>query len=234
MTHRAEQIPTRDRLADMTIAVLGGTGPQGRGLARRFAACGPERRHRQPQRGPGAAQRRPRSPRRSAATSPAPTTPERPRAGRHRRGRRTVGRPQGAAGRRWPPSSAGKVVVDCVNPLGFDKQGAYALAGRGGLRRPAGRRRCSPTAPSSAPSTTSAPCCSRTRRSSRSTPTYSCSATSARPPTWSRRSPTVIPGVRGVYGGRLRNAHQVEALTANLISVNRRYKAHSGLRVTDI
>jgi NADPH-dependent F420 reductase len=44
----------------------------------------------------------------------------------------------------------------------------------------------------------------------------------------------VIPGVRGVYGGRLRNAHQVEAFTANLISVNRRYKAHSGLKVTDI
>ena len=45
---------------------------------------------------------------------------------------------------------------------------------------------------------------------------------------------TTIPGVRGVYGGRLRNAHQVEALTANLISVNRRYKAHAGIRVTDI
>ena len=44
----------------------------------------------------------------------------------------------------------------------------------------------------------------------------------------------VVPGMRGVYGGRLRNAHQVEALTANLISVNRRYKAHAGLRVTDI
>ena len=44
----------------------------------------------------------------------------------------------------------------------------------------------------------------------------------------------VIPGVRGVYGGRLRNAHQVEALTANLISINRRYKAHAGVRVTDI
>ena len=43
-----------------------------------------------------------------------------------------------------------------------------------------------------------------------------------------------IPGVRGVYAGRLRNAHQVEALTANLISINRRYKAHSGLRVTDV
>ena len=43
-----------------------------------------------------------------------------------------------------------------------------------------------------------------------------------------------VPGMRGVYGGRLRNARQVEALTANLISVNRRYKAHAGIRITDI
>jgi NADPH-dependent F420 reductase len=43
-----------------------------------------------------------------------------------------------------------------------------------------------------------------------------------------------IEGMRGIYAGRLRNAHQVEALTANLISVNRRYKAHAGLRVTDV
>jgi len=43
-----------------------------------------------------------------------------------------------------------------------------------------------------------------------------------------------IPGMRGIYAGRLRNAHQLEALTANLISVNRRYSAHAGLRVTDV
>ena len=43
-----------------------------------------------------------------------------------------------------------------------------------------------------------------------------------------------VPGIRGVYAGRLRNAHQVEALTANLISINRRYRAHAGLRVTDV
>ena len=43
-----------------------------------------------------------------------------------------------------------------------------------------------------------------------------------------------IPGVRGVYAGRLRNCGQVEALTCNLVSVNRRYKGHAGLRVTDI
>jgi predicted dinucleotide-binding enzyme len=45
---------------------------------------------------------------------------------------------------------------------------------------------------------------------------------------------SVVPGMRGVYGGRLRNCHQVEALTANLISINRRYKAHSGIRITDL
>jgi len=43
-----------------------------------------------------------------------------------------------------------------------------------------------------------------------------------------------IPGARGIYAGRLRNAHQIEALTANLISVNRRYRAHAGIRLTDI
>ena len=43
-----------------------------------------------------------------------------------------------------------------------------------------------------------------------------------------------IPGMRGIFSGRLRNAHQVESLVANLISVNRRYKAHAGLRLTDV
>ena len=43
-----------------------------------------------------------------------------------------------------------------------------------------------------------------------------------------------IPGVRGIHAGRLRNAGQVEALTANLIAINRRYKAHAGIRVTDV
>jgi 8-hydroxy-5-deazaflavin:NADPH oxidoreductase len=43
-----------------------------------------------------------------------------------------------------------------------------------------------------------------------------------------------LPGMRGVYAGRLRNARQVEALTINLVSVNRRYKVHAGVRVTDV
>ena len=44
----------------------------------------------------------------------------------------------------------------------------------------------------------------------------------------------VVPGLRGVYAGRLRNAGQIEALTANLIAINRRYRTQSGLRVTGL
>jgi hypothetical protein len=43
-----------------------------------------------------------------------------------------------------------------------------------------------------------------------------------------------IPGMRGIYGGRLRNAGQVEALTANLIAINRRYHTHAGIRITGV
>ncbi len=43
-----------------------------------------------------------------------------------------------------------------------------------------------------------------------------------------------IPGVRGIYGGRLRNAGQVEALSANLLAINKRYHAHAGIRINDL
>jgi NADPH-dependent F420 reductase len=43
-----------------------------------------------------------------------------------------------------------------------------------------------------------------------------------------------LPGMRGIYAGRLRNSRQVEALTINLVSVNRRYKVHAGVRITDV
>jgi len=43
-----------------------------------------------------------------------------------------------------------------------------------------------------------------------------------------------IPGLRGVDVGGLGSALAVEALTAALVEVNRRYKAHVSLRVTGI
>ena len=203
-------------LENQTVAVLGGTGPQGRGLARRFAAAGADGGDRQPRRRARPGHRRRARRGRPAATSAARTTPTPPPPATSSsspcRGTATATCSESLA-----DALAGKVVVDCVNPLGFDKQGAFALAGRGGLGRPAGRRAAA-RRPWSPPSTTSARCCSRTRRSTPSTPTCWCSATTARPPTWSQALADAIPGMRGVYAGRLRNAHQVEALTANLIS----------------
>jgi NADPH-dependent F420 reductase len=43
-----------------------------------------------------------------------------------------------------------------------------------------------------------------------------------------------IPGVRGLDGGHLENARVLEQLTALLITLNIRYKAHTGIRVTGI
>ncbi len=43
-----------------------------------------------------------------------------------------------------------------------------------------------------------------------------------------------IPGLRGIDVGGLGSAMAVEALTAALVEVNRRYKVHTSLRLTGI
>jgi NADPH-dependent F420 reductase len=128
---------------------------------------------------------------------------------------------------------AGKIVVDCVNPLGFDAQGPYALAVPEGS-----------AAQQAAALLPQARVCAAFHHVS--------AVLLADPGVESfeldvlvlgddREAVSVvvelagrIPGMRGVHGGRLRNAGQVEALTANLIAINRRYKAHSGIRITDV
>ncbi|GHH34158.1 NADPH-dependent F420 reductase [Streptomyces candidus] len=128
---------------------------------------------------------------------------------------------------------AGKLVVDCVNPLGFDKKGAYALKPEEG---------------------SAAEQAAALLPDSRVTAAFHhLSAVLLQDPAVEEIDTDVmvlgevradtdlvqalagrIPGMRGVFAGRLRNAHQVESLVANLISANRRYKAHAGLRVTDV
>lgn len=127
----------------------------------------------------------------------------------------------------------GKIVVDCVNPLGFDKQGAFALA----VPEGSAAQQAAAVLPDSSVVAafhhisavlllddavetidTDVLVLGDDREA-----TNAVQALAAR-----------IPGIRGVYGGRLRNAGQVEAFTANLISMNRRYKAHAGIRVTDV
>ena len=127
----------------------------------------------------------------------------------------------------------GKIVVDCVNPLGFDKKGPFAL------RVPEG---------SAAEQAASILAHSRVCAAF-----HHVSAELLNDPSVEQMDLDVlvlgddreavhivqalasrIPGMRGVHAGRLRNAAQVEALTANLISINKRYGVHAGIRVTDL
>ena len=130
-------------------------------------------------------------------------------------------------------SLAGKIVVDCVNPLGFDKQGAFALSVDEGS---AAQQAASVLPDSSVVAAfhhISAVLLLDDSVSSIETDVLVLGddrdATDAVQALAGR-----IDGIRGIYGGRLRNAGQVEAFTANLISMNRRYKVHAGVRVTDV
>lgn len=128
---------------------------------------------------------------------------------------------------------AGKVVVDCVNPLGFDKAGAFALTVDEGSAAQQAAQILAGGRVVAAFHHVSAALLLDESVSSLETDVLVLGddreATDIVAAVADR-----IPGMRGIYGGRLRNAGQVEAMTANLISINRRYKAHAGLRVTDV
>jgi NADPH-dependent F420 reductase len=128
---------------------------------------------------------------------------------------------------------AGKIVVDCVNPLGFDKAGAYALTVEDGS--------AAEQAAAVLPQSRVVAAFHHVSAVLLLDETVPSVDTDVLVLGDDREATDVvqalagrIEGMRGIYAGRLRNAHQVEALTANLISVNRRYKAHAGLRVTDV
>ncbi|WP_224285082.1 NADPH-dependent F420 reductase [Streptomyces sp. LS1784] len=128
---------------------------------------------------------------------------------------------------------AGKIVVDCVNPLGFDKQGAYALKPEEG----SAAEQAAALLPDSRV-TAAFHHLSAVLLQDESVETIDTDVMvlgDDRDATDVVRGLAArIPGMRGIFAGRLRNAHQVEALVANLISVNRRYRAHAGLRITDV
>lgn len=128
---------------------------------------------------------------------------------------------------------AGKIVVDCVNPLGFDSSGAYALPVPEGSAAQQAAGILTESRVVAAFHHISAKLLLDEAVASIDTDVLVLGddreATDLVQALAGR-----IAGIRGVYGGRLRNAGQVEALTANLISINRRYKAHAGLRITDV
>jgi NADPH-dependent F420 reductase len=128
---------------------------------------------------------------------------------------------------------AGKVVVDCVNPLGFDKQGAFALAVAEGSAAQQAQEVLPESTVVAAFHHISAVLLLDTEVETVDTDVLVLGDDRAATDMVQALA-CRVPGMRGIYAGRLRNAQQVEALTANLISMNRRYKAHAGLRVTDV
>lgn len=127
----------------------------------------------------------------------------------------------------------GKIVIDCVNPLGFDKQGAYGL--------PVAEGSAAEQAAAILPDSRVVGAFHHISAVLLLDETVDTIETDVLVVGDDRDSTDVvqaiassIPGIRGVFAGRLRNCGQIETFTANLISINRRYKAHSGIRVTDI
>jgi NADPH-dependent F420 reductase len=211
-----------------TVGILGGTGPQGRGLARRFAAAG------------HSVVLGSRDAGRAAQTAAAYAEV----------GDVTgVGNAEAAAAelvivavpyeghaellQSLAAELANKIVVSCVNPLGFDKQGPFPLAvAAGSAAQEAQELLPDSTVVAAFHHVTAVylddPEVERIEGDvlvlgeDREAVRVVCDLAAA------------IPGARGIYAGRLRLAGQVEALTANLIAINRRYKAHAGLQITDL
>jgi len=128
---------------------------------------------------------------------------------------------------------AGKIVVDCVNPLGFDKQGPFVLAVPEGS--------AAEQAASILPDSRVCAAFHHVSADLLTDPSVEQMDLDVLVLGDDRDAVRVvqalasrISGMRGVHAGRLRNAAQVEALTANLISINKRYGSHAGIRVTDL
>jgi len=219
-------------VANLTIGVLGGTGDQGRGLARRLAAAGNPViiGSRVAARAAAAAARIAAEPGirdiRGMANEDAARAADVVIVAVPWEGHRDL--LTALAG-----TLAGKVVIDCVNPLGFDSRGAYPL--------PVAEGSAAEQAAAVLPESSVVGAFHHVSAALLLDPEVPAidldvlvlgddrAATDLAQALAAR-----IAGVRGVYAGRLRNCHQVEALTANLVSVNRRYKAHAGLRITDL
>ena len=214
-------------VADLIVGVLGGTGDQGRGLAYRLAAAG----------NPVIIGSRSEERAQAAAAELGPGVRGLANADAARESDVVIvavpweGHRDLLASLAGP--LAGKVVIDCVNPLGFDKRGCYPLPVQAG----SAAEQAAEVLPDSRvvgafhhvsavvlldPEVTAVDLDVMVLGEEREA-TDLVQALAGR-----------IPGIRGVYAGRLRNCGQVEALTANFVSINRRYKAHSGLRITDI
>jgi NADPH-dependent F420 reductase len=220
-------------VSGLTVAILGGTGDQGRGLAYRFARAG--------QRIVIGSRTAERGARAAGELAAMPGVRGSVTGGPNDQAARDAdlvivavpweGHAETVAALREPLS--GKVVVDCVNPLGFDAHGPYPLAVAEGS--------AAQQAAALLPDSRVCAAFHHVSSSLLADPEVGRVELDVLVLGDDREAVALvqalagrIDGMRGIYAGRLRNAGQVEALTANLIAINRRYKAHAGIRVTDV
>jgi NADPH-dependent F420 reductase len=214
-----------------TVAILGGTGEQGRGLGRRLAMAGV----------PVVLGSRSAARAEEAAEQMRADDPGIDISGADNETAATQGATVIVAvpyeGHRELLASLadalrGKLVIDCVNPLGFDKQGAFALP----VAEGSAAQEAQAVLPESrvvaafhhvsakllltgdAPVDTDVLVLGDDRTAKDEV----------------IELVGLVKGMRGVDAGALRLAAHVEGMTAALIAMNRRYKAHAGLRVTDV
>ena len=226
-------MPELTDVRDLTVAVLGGTGEQGQGLAYRLAGAGVH---------VVIGSRDPDRAAKSAAVLNDRLAP----------GNVVAGADNDEASSRadvvvvavpWSAHEttlrglverlAGKIVIDCVNPLGFDERGPHRL-----------------DVPHGSAAEQAAAILPRSRVVGAF---HHVSASMLMDPNVTdldmdvlvlgddrassdlvRELASLMPGTRGIYGGRLRNCGQVEAFTANLVAINRRYKVRSSIRITGL
>jgi NADPH-dependent F420 reductase len=218
------------------IAVIGGTGPQGKGLGYRFARAG----HsvvigsRDPDRARGVAEevsaRLAGTPDAAAVTGTANAEAV--------AGADVVVLAVPYDGHAELVASlplAGALVVSCVNPLAFDERGAHGRVvdgGEGSAAEEAQRLQPDATVVGAFHNVSAVRLWGEEDLLAEEDVLVVGDVAEAKQVVMDLAA--AVTGRRGIDGGKLRLARQLEPFTAVLISINRKYKTHSGLRITGL
>ena len=214
-----------------TISVVGGTGPQGKGLAYRFAAAGNQV---------------------ILGSRDAGRAKERAEEINEKLGKSIVGGAENAAAIEqsdlvlltvpWDGHAdlvaslaaqlAGKIVISCVNPLGFDKFGPFGLVLQESAAEEA--QRLVPSARIIGAFHHVAALSLWKNEGLLSHEDVLVCGDDEEAKAAIMELATAVTGKTGIDAGALRLARQLEPLTAVLISMNKRYKTRSGLAITGV
>jgi NADPH-dependent F420 reductase len=224
MVERVESVPEPVSSAIESVGIIGGTGALGRGLAHRFAISGLA---------VVIGSRDAERAREVSATLNADVT-----GGTHadacRQDATIIAVPWSAHRDTLEQLMShldGRLVIDAVNPLGFDEGGPFALQVSAGS--------AAQEAQLLLPGSTVVAAfhhLSAGKLRSEDALDYDVMVVGDDQTAVGRVASLIstVDGLRGIAAGRLRDAQQVEAMTANIIAINRRYRVQAGIRVTGL